>query len=330
MVLSSIANMPHGAMILDMTMENLPNMKACQLLHDACKITSQSIATSLIDSSSSSKESIVILFSPHGMSLSESIAVYQNQSIQGSAEWLGAWSEYKVHYEGDSTLATKLVDHMKANDLSCEGFTYITKSFAAPLAWGEAVPLWFLSQEQKKRKLNQSNSLCKVIIISWPQLRLQPMEYATTAQAIGKALYSFTTSVDVEAFNFSLILSCDMSHVHGCESTLPSIFQGDPSLGCDKALATRFDGRIVDWATTVFEQGDSMSGAKLLETAGEDVVSAKACGWSGFNLLQGLLEAAKKEHNMHLHGRVNGYAAPTYYGMMTAYGNLVTDTTTSL
>ena len=327
MVLSSIAIMPHGAMILDMTMESLPNIEACQLLHDACKITSQSIATSLIDSS---KEAVVILFSPHGMSLSESIAVYQNQHIQGSAEWLGAWSEYKVNYEGDSNLATKLVDHMNANDLSCEGFTFVTRSFAAPLAWGEAVPLWFLSQEQKKRKLDHSP--CKVIIISWPQLRLQPLEYAATAQAIGRALYAFcTTSVDASSYNFSLILSCDMSHVHGNDPLLPSIFQGDPSLGRDAALASRFDGTIVDWARAVFERGDSRRGARLLNVAGQDVVAAKACGWSGFNLLQGLLEVAKSEHNMCLQGRVNGYAAPTYYGMMTAYGNLVmVDTTETL
>lgn len=322
MVLSSISILPHGAMILDMKLDNLPNPQACHLLHDACKVTTQSILSSL---STDSKENIIILFSPHGMSLSESIAVYQNQHIQGSAEWLGAWSDYKVQFESDSNLASKLVDHMKSNKLCCEGFTFVTRSFAAPLAWGEAVPLWFLSQEQKKRKLD-CDLHCKVIVVSWPQLRLQPLEFASTAKAIGKALYEFTTSADVSTFNFSLILSCDMSHVHGCDPGLPSIFLGDASLGCDVELATRFDGQIVAWATAVFEQGDIKKGEKLLEAAGKDVVAAKACGWSGFNLLQGLLEAGTVTHNVQLLGRVNGYAAPTYYGMMAAYGDLVTGT----
>lgn len=322
MVLSSISIMPHGAMILDTKMDNLPNPDACQLLHDACKKTCQSISSSL-SSGDESKEPVVILFSPHGMSLSESIAVYQNQLIRGSAEWLGAWTEYKVEYEGNSELAIQLVNHMKSNQVPCEGFTFVTRSFAAPLAWGEAVPLWFLSQEQKKRKLE--NKATKVIVVSWPQLRLQPLEFVSAARAIGKSLYTFVTSAEAASFNFSLILSCDMSHVHGCDPALASIFQGDPSLGADKALASRFDGLIVDWATAAFQQGDLKRASELLQAAGRDVVAAKACGWSGFNLLQGLLEEGLATHNVRLRGQVNGYAAPTYYGMMTAFGDLVPD-----
>jgi addiction module RelE/StbE family toxin len=46
---------------------------------------------------------------------------------------LGEWKDYKVNFPSDPIISSKLIDHFKKDNIQCEGFTYITKSFSSPL-----------------------------------------------------------------------------------------------------------------------------------------------------------------------------------------------------
>ena len=63
MPLVSVSVFPHGAMLLDPSLQNLP--EGVPYLHDACRACANIIRNSEPD--------IVLLVSPHGISLTDSI-----------------------------------------------------------------------------------------------------------------------------------------------------------------------------------------------------------------------------------------------------------------
>ena len=63
MPLVSVGIIPHGAMVLDPSLPNLP--EGASYLHDACQECAKAIRESRPD--------VIILISPHGISLSDSV-----------------------------------------------------------------------------------------------------------------------------------------------------------------------------------------------------------------------------------------------------------------
>jgi aromatic ring-opening dioxygenase LigB subunit len=303
MVLSGIYILPHGCMILDCTLEGLP--KSCHELHTFTKIAGESIRNSEPDK--------ILLITPHGISLSNSISIYNNSTVSGSAEWNGHWSEFVVTANSDAAINDRLFQFLSDRNINIEPVTAFSKGCAAPLAWGEVVPLWFC------RNCEDEHVLPPVSVLSFPTARARPFEYAEKAIRFGEVLAQFV--VESEEV-ITLVFSCDLSHVHcSPENTLPLYCTPDPTLSPNPSIASEFDGLIQQWITTLFENQDTSNAAVILEKAKLLATEAKTCGWSGFCSIQGIFQTLEKIESFNKYnyfGKLLFYSAPTYYGMMVA------------
>lgn len=335
MVLVNVSVMPHGAMLLDMSLPELPEDVA--ELRDACIAAGTAIDTS--------NPEVIILFTPHGICTKTKPAVYLNNSVSGNAGWNGFWETFSICGQCDSESAQQLHSYLNnTDDAQCAGITCFSKVCSAALAWGEVVPLSFC-----KSTLDRGAQL---IVCSWPQARFHPVQYAEPAMAMGRRLYEFAQQ---HPKRVALMFSCDLSHVHGDPDNAGFLFRGDPSLGADKDLASQFDGEVVRWTERLVAADVAGARARLLGEGCMGVVErAKSCGWAGFCAVQGCLEtahAASKAGGGHAEsafttapteesprprdaggtgegeegaqhgmwqGKLWGYAAPTYFGMMAA------------
>ncbi len=229
MVLVNVTILPHGAMLLDLTIPDLPD--GVSDLNNACVLAGRDLVIS--------KPDTIILFTPHGLSIQTKPSIYLNKSASGTAGWNGNWNSISSCVECDSPIAKELLTYLNTfPDSEAAGITSFSTDCAAPLAWGEVVPLQFCSSLPENET--------KVVVIGWPQKRFKPLEYAKTACAIGKRIQEFAT---LYPQRIALLFSCDLSHVHGARPDLGQMFRGDPSLGVNKPLAVQFDAQIVSWLT---------------------------------------------------------------------------------
>jgi aromatic ring-opening dioxygenase LigB subunit len=309
MVLSGACIMPHGAMILDLNMDGIPD--GCRLLHQACVDTASSLL--------STNPETIIIFTPHGISLSKTIGVCINESVSGSATWSGEWEDYRVCATCDLEVAHSLIKHLDEDNIAAEGIISTAASMTAPIAWGEVVPLHFLTREAG------ATNIFQVVVVSWPQTRFDPVNHSQAFMDIGESIQKFCRTKSSK--RIGLVFSCDMSHMHGTVAGTRLIFSGSDSFGQDADIAIRFDSAIVEWIKHL-AMGDIIRSREILMVRAMDVVErAKACGWAGFCALQGCMEEAMavdktpRSHKNKLdcwRGFFHGYAAPTYYGMMAA------------
>jgi aromatic ring-opening dioxygenase LigB subunit len=253
--------MPHGAMVLDLTMPDLPDGAA--ELHRANVKTAAAIAASEPD--------LIVLTTPHGMALDSAVGVYRHSTIEGTAAWAGAWEDYTVSGEGDTEAADSLVDFVRGQGVDVAAIT--GPGVYAPLRWGEAVPMWFL---QQSGVLVPDGS--KVLIISWPTCRLQAREFTPVAKAFGRLLADWASALPRRV---AVLASCDMSHAHPTPSGALSIYTSPMYSNEDAApeLAENFDTGVVKWAETL-GRGDVAEAAKHLDNNFSIVNEAKACGWT--------------------------------------------------
>eukprot|EP01038_Epipyxis_sp_PR26KG_P008261 gene8261-11180_t len=327
MVVVSLSILPHGCIILDPNLTNLP-LSAIEL-HKACNIACSNLFQTNPD--------VMILLSPHAISLSNSIGIYMNDCIGGTAEWNGAWNEFcfsssnDTQLQCDVTLANDLFNYLKSDGVAVESIISFGKGCCSPLGWGEVVPLWFYEQQIKR---NNHNNKLKYVIISWPQARFDPISYTSIAYDIGKHLLRFSND---QPKRISLLFSGDLSHVHDYPLTLQShtLFQSPINLGSNDNIAKLFDSFIVDWVKSLIANNNNneinLREAKelLFSAAGDIVVEAKTCGWSAFCAFQGCIEELHQLHqffqsqlsnnmneNNHWNGTLHGYECPSYYGMM--------------
>lgn len=134
MVLVNVSIFPHGTMSLEANDSEVISLPAgCVELYNACCAAAESIKESSSDT--------IILFSPHGVSLKEALAVYMNDSVCGNAEWNGYGESFKVKYQCDDSISNSLQTYLTTAGIDSEGVTIFSKSSPAPLRWGEVVPL---------------------------------------------------------------------------------------------------------------------------------------------------------------------------------------------
>lgn len=303
MVLVSVSILPHGAMVLDLAMQGLPNPETIGRLNQVCIRAADKLAHS--------KPETIIVFTPHGISNQSKPAVYINKSVQGSAGWNGNWDTYSVCGECDLPIAKELLSFLnESEDTKASGITCFSQALPATLAWGEVVPLFF----------NQSllDSGAQVVVVSWPQKRFDPTRYTREAHAIGSRTQEFAHK---HAKRVAVIFSCDLSHVHGLPSgiDIPAPFLGDPSLGVNKELATQFDAQIVTWATLLSEgKYEQAKNVLYSEQCMGVVAEAKSCGWAGFCAAQGVLELQCRDSMLLSSNGGVSYEVPSYFGMMVA------------
>ena len=91
-------------MILDPTLEDLP--AGVEELHTAAKYVGDYVRDHEPD--------IIVIATPHGINLSDTIGIYCNRVATGSAEWNRNWSDFKVSANIHDDFAQDLYHHLQA------------------------------------------------------------------------------------------------------------------------------------------------------------------------------------------------------------------------
>ena len=110
MVLVGAAIMPHASMILDPTLDDIP--PGVDELHSAAKYVGDIIRELEPD--------VIVLATPHGLNLSDSIGIYANHVASGTAEWNGHWGDYKVSINIHDDFAVEIFNHLRASGRPCK------------------------------------------------------------------------------------------------------------------------------------------------------------------------------------------------------------------
>ena len=265
--------LPHGSLIFEPDKLNKESEKlAAKRLNKAMIQCSKKI--------NELKPDIILLTTPHSISLDNNFGIYLNKKASGSAEWEGNYSNYNIEIKLDQNLSKKLLLHLQQEHSNVSGITCFSPSVGtAPLRWAEVVPLWFL------RKLKET----KYIILSQPMRRYKPLIMKDELLALGYNLNDFFDNLSLRVV---VIVSADLAHTHG---------DGMHYKFSDKAEI--FDQAIENWAKTLDINF-------LLNDAGSVYDESHCCGFTGFLILQGLLE------NLDVKKEVLSREKITYFGMI--------------
>ena len=102
------AILPHGSIILDPTLEDLP--PGAEELHVASKYVGDYVKDHEPD--------IIVMATPHGINLSESIGIYASRVATGFAEWNRTWGDFKVSANINDEFSMDLYNHLQVIRLS--------------------------------------------------------------------------------------------------------------------------------------------------------------------------------------------------------------------
>ena len=97
------AVLPNGPMVLDPTMEEVP--AGVDELHTAAKFVGDYIRDHDPD--------IVVLATPNGIGLSDSIGIYASNLAVGNAEWNKHWKDYKVSVNLHEDFSMEIFEHLQ-------------------------------------------------------------------------------------------------------------------------------------------------------------------------------------------------------------------------
>ena len=270
MVLSAAFIVPHGALILDASPSHTDGRYE---LNQAMIQVANEIAGLNPD--------VILVTSPHGISLSNDFGIYFNDSAHGTAEWEGEYQNYQIDVKIDLDFAEELFNRLNSNQLPVSRITAYSRGVSIPLRWGESVPLWFLR--------NLAN---KFVFLSQPQKRYDPSQnFVTEATEFGKQIGYF---IEEHEKRVVVLISADLAHTHQKEG--PYGFYEN---------AEMVDQLLEDWML-------SPDSSSIPPDSFDYVKKALCCGYTGFMLLQGIL--ANKGYN----ARILTRKTPTYYGMMVA------------
>ena len=103
MVLIGCAILPHGSMILDPTIDDIP--AGVDELHSAAKYVGDYVRDHEPD--------IIVIATPHGLNLSESIGVYASNIGIGTADWNKYWSDFRVSCNFHDEFAMDIYNHLQ-------------------------------------------------------------------------------------------------------------------------------------------------------------------------------------------------------------------------
>jgi aromatic ring-opening dioxygenase LigB subunit len=271
MVISAIFIVPHGALILDA----LPSHKDGR--YELNKAMMQ-VATQI----SELNPDVILVTSPHGISLSDDFGIYFNESAHGTAEWEGKYQDFQVDAEIDLKFAEELYDHLVNHHLPVNKITAYSRGEPILLRWGESVPLWFL------RDIPDT----KFVFFSQPQKRYDPtLCFQSEATEFGKHIGNF---ISKHKKHVVVLISADLAHTHQ---------QGGPYGFYEKA--EKVDHLLENW----IRSSDSF---EITSESFDYIKQALCCGYIGFLILQGII--IDKNFSRQILARF----APTYYGMMVA------------
>eukprot|EP00093_Oithona_nana_P010163 10163.XXX_246643_244434_1 [CDS] Oithona nana genome sequencing. len=302
MVLIGAAILPHSSLILDPTLEDLP--PGAEELHTAAKYVGDYVKDHEPD--------VIVLASPHGINLSETIGIYASRVATGSAEWNRTWSEYKVSANINDEFSIELYHHLQKKRINSALIAPFSHR-AAPLAWSEVVPLFFLSEQRGTTGTRRRICPYDIVVITTPMYEKKHWDgdlADLTGQCVkvGHELFEFFERTEFRVF---FLASANLSPCHKTLEENP-IYLPEPGTldlpSSRKALI--FDETIEQWIR-------SGSRTVLLERALSLALETFPCAMSVFGLLQGLLDRAA------FGGDILSRKAPTYCGMIVAifHGN---------
>ncbi len=269
MTLCGALILPHGTLLLDHVTKS--TTKKLKLLRNA--------VDNAVERAKSWKPDVVVIITPHGISLDEQFGIILNSKVKGTAEWIGKYSDFVVEQDCDLTLPAKILAMSREDGIPISGITCMHSEYQAPIAWGEVVPLWFLKEFVKK-----------CIILTLPTKRLiDPKGLVDISLSFGKTLNKVFKECHKRVL---FVVSGDLAHTHSAAGPY----------GVSDA-AVPFDSVTAHWCETMDKES-------LLQDMLELLDDAKACGYLGFVVLQGLLANAIAKPIVH------GVTAPTYYGML--------------
>ena len=326
--------LPHGAMtfngihscdVSEVTAKRIAETpkevrEDCSVLFNACRKAVEVVMES--------KPDLIFLHTPHGISLSDSIAVYTNGHARGNAEWNEDWKEFEVDVLLDTHIANQLIEHLRINGIPTEGISAFS-STEAPLRWGEVIPLWFLKE--------LTGAGVKVVIFTSPVKYTKGSTPISERLKIGRSIRTFIRNL---SRNVLYVVSGDLAHTHKTDCKVP-LYLPDPRweipVPLDEGVPLDFDITVENWIkgvpytqdvctepirsikeiTTSLDKQVITEADNWLIKATELKGLALSCGIQGFCILHGLLQSEIEQGGRFT---VNFMCrlAPTYYGMMVA------------
>jgi len=267
---------PHGNQIIPGLEE--PYHEGFRPLHQAMEEARRQLEGEQAD--------LLVLVTPHGITLADAYGVYLNERLQGFYYDLRESNVFgqlkgRALWPSDRPAAEELLSALEGARLPAAGLVQGSTAFPIALTWGELVPLHYLGSAGSPR----------VVVVSLPRSRANLPQVRGQLFALGQALLEFANR---GRRRVSLVISADLAHTHAA---------GGP-YGVHSS-APAFDHLAQEWAW----QPTRERLAALLELQ----PTALACGMAGMCALQPVLEAA----SLPCSGVT--YAAPTYFGMMVAH-----------
>jgi aromatic ring-opening dioxygenase LigB subunit len=227
---------------------------------------------------------IVFLLTPHGICLSNDYGIYANKGAKGTAEWEGEYDNFEVEINLDQDTSINLFDFLKQHQIDVSTITSFAGSLDIPLRWGEVVPLWFLKDVKTH-----------YVLMSLPIRRYNhAKEMIPELLNLGKYLTDFFESLEKRCV---IIISADLAHTHSEEGPYGYSEESE-----------EFDILIEKWVKTMNKDFITSKAAIILD-------QALCCGYTGFIVLQGILQSKQLKSKFHIR------KSPSYYGMLIASFN---------
>jgi len=222
---------------------------------------------------------VIVLATPHGLRLTETIGVVTAEYTEGSVEEKGKM--VRTRFQCDRQLALEILRRAREAKLPVVGANYGTNEGPAscmPMDWGTLIPLWFFgAQDQEKPRV--------VIVTPSREVPLEQLVrfgyvIAETAESSGKRV--------------AFVASADQGHAHDSKG----LYGFHPA-------SAKYD-ELVQRAV---EENDLK---QLLDLDPKFVEDAKPDGLWQMAILIGVLERVPMK------GKLISYQAPTYFGMLCA------------
>ena len=266
-------------MTLDPTFPNLP--PSARTLHSHLSSISSTIA--------SLSPTLLLLSTPHGLSLHHTALLYQPHlpqptTAEGSCEWKDGWQDWGVKVRIDSATTGHLLDHLQAlrGEADAQGggkeggplvrvdglVTFA--GLSTPLRWGETVPLYFAlrdlthppsptSPPTPPRFIDATAPhLPPLILLSQPRLGLTPTARTAFRPLLPPLLLSLgrhlRAYLDALPHRTLLLVSGDLAHTHPWPQGVDEVYLPHPASNNafpkeGRVEGVRFDEEVKKWLT---------------------------------------------------------------------------------
>ncbi|MHA1911330.1 MAG: hypothetical protein ACTSYA_06515 [Candidatus Kariarchaeaceae archaeon] len=234
---------------------------------------------------------LLVILTPHGLALDETFGIYQSEQLRGFLPHLTSSNidgkiKEQLLVTSDPMISSELISFLKEKNVNVTSITLGSTSYPAPLAWGEIVPLYYFTSEEKK---------VKAVIISIPKKRFDLDLFKDELMKLGKNLERF---FETKKQKVSLVISADLAHTHLKDGP----YGYHPS-------ADKLDQLVNEWVSSLEKE-------LLFDKIYPLADTGLACGLAPITVFQGVIEASRETSWT---GNFVSYAKPTYFGMSTAF-----------